>query len=84
MRVEPPTLLLGLQSVCQHRQIPRARCRNRPEHSWRGWATTAAPAIKARAILATLDMYGLGGDGDASPCNSAVPYWLEVILVCMS
>ena len=48
------------------------------------WAMTAAApqeAINARAILATLDIYGLGGDGDASPCNSAVPYVLEVILL---
>ena len=46
--------------------------------------TAAAPAINARAILATLDMYGLGGDGDASPCNSAVPYVLEIISVSVS
>ena len=47
--------------------------------------TAVAPAINARAILATLDRrYDLGGVGDASPCNSAVPYVLEVILVCLS
>ena len=46
--------------------------------------TAAAPqTINARAILATLDRrYDLGDDGDASPCNSAVPYVLEFILVC--
>ena len=45
----------------------------------------ALQAINARAILATLDRrYDLGDDGDASPCNSAVPYVLEVILVCVS
>ena len=51
-----------------------------------GWTVTAAAeqAINARAILATLDMYGLGGDGDASPCNSAVPYVLEIISVSVS
>ena len=44
----------------------------------------ALQAINARAILATLDRrYDLGDDGDASPCNSAVPYVLEVILVCV-
>ena len=40
--------------------------------------------LDRRAIFATLDMYGFGGDGDASPCNSAVPYVLEVILFCES
>ena len=45
----------------------------------------ARQAINARAILATLDRrYDFGDDGDASPCNSAVPYRLEVILVCVS
>ena len=55
----------------------------RPKHEGRAM-TAAAPAINARAILATLDMYGLGGDGDASPCNSAVPYVLEIISVSVS